>query len=424
MAKFIIKGGKPLKGEISVSGAKNAALPIIAATLLTNEECTITNVPEIGDVEVMLKIMKKLGAQIDFSNHTLKICNKNVKSWKPDVSLVGQMRASVVLIGALLARFGKAEVHYPGGCLIGARPIDIHIEALANLGAKIKTKGKNYSISLKPPRNKEIILKGVSVTATENLILACSKSPYTNEIRLAAVEPEVEDLISFLQKIGVRIKGRGTHNLLIKGKQKLGRASHKIIPDRIEAATLMILAAVTKSRLKIKNINPEHLDVFIAKIQEAGVSLKQGDDYFIIGPPHKLKAINIKTDAYPGFATDFQAPMAVLLTQAEGISTIFETIFENRLGYIKELTKMGAQAKLKDLHRVEIIGPTKLVGTQINSLDLRAGATVIIAALCAEGISEISNVETVDRGYEEFDKRLIALGADIKRINNSQGKGE
>ncbi len=418
MTKFIIKGGKTLKGEISVSGAKNAALPIIAATLLTNEECTITNVPKIGDVEVMLKIMEKLGAQIDFHDHALKICTKDVKNWKPDVSLVGQMRASVVLIGALLARFGKTEVHYPGGCLIGARPIDIHIEALTNLGAKIKAKKKSYSISLKPPRNKKIIFKGISVTATENLILACSASPYSNEIRLAAVEPEVEDLINFLQKLGVRIKGKGTHNLLIRGKQELGRATHKIIPDRVEAATLMILATVTESRLKIKDINPEHLDVFIAKIQEAGVSLKQGNDYFIIEPSHKLKAINIKTDAYPGFATDFQAPMAVLLTQAEGISTIFETIFENRLGYIKELTKMGAQAKLKDLHRVEIIGPTKLYGTQINSLDLRAGATVIIAALCAQGESEILNVETVDRGYEQFDKRLIALGADIKRINN------
>jgi UDP-N-acetylglucosamine 1-carboxyvinyltransferase len=416
LTRFIIRGGKPLKGEISVQGAKNAALPIIAATLLTNEECTIFNVPKIGDVEVMLQILKKLGAKIDFQNNVLKICTRDVKSWQPDADLVGRMRASVLLIGPLLARFGKAKVHYPGGCLIGARPMDTHLDAFVNFGAEVKAYDKSYEIKLKSPKNKKIILKEASVTATENLLLAASLSQYTNEIRLAACEPEVEDLCNFLQKLGVRIKGKGTHFLLISGKQKLGKATHKIIPDRIEAATFTILAVVTKSRLKIKNINPDHLDVFIAKLREVGVCLKQMENYFIIEPSKKLQAINIRTDIYPGLATDFQAPMSVLLTQAEGISTIFETLFENRLSYIKELVKMGAKAKLKDLHRVEIVGPTKLFGTKIQSLDLRAGATLVIAALCAEGTSIIENIELIDRGYESLDYRLAKLGANIKRI--------
>lgn len=416
MTKFIIEGGQPLHGEISVSGSKNAALPIIAATLLTDSECRISNVPEIGDVEVMLQILRKLGSQIEFKNHILKICNKNIRSWRPDVSLVGKMRASIVLIGALLSRFGKAEMHYPGGCLIGARPLDIHIEALADLGAKIRAKKKSYSLSLYPPRNRMVIFKGISVTATENIILACALSPYLNKIRLAAIEPEVEDLIDFLRKMGVQISGQGTHNLIIKGKKELKGAVHKVIPDRIEAATFTILAAVTKSHLRIKNLRADHLDVFLAKMKEAGVNLKQARDYLIIEPSRKSKAIKIKTGIYPDFPTDFQAPMSVLLTQGEGTSSIFETIFENRLGYIKELVKMGALAKLKDLHRVEIYGPAKLTGTKINSLDLRAGATLIIAALCATGQSEIDNIEMVDRGYEKIDERLSKLGARIKRV--------
>jgi UDP-N-acetylglucosamine 1-carboxyvinyltransferase len=418
LAKFIIQGGKKLKGEISVLGAKNAALPIIAATLLTDKECEIINVPQIGDVEVMLQILEKLGAEIKFKNHTLKICTKNVKSWKPDLKLVGKMRASILLTGPLLARFGKAVVHYPGGCLIGARPLDTHIDALKDLGAKVKVRKKNYTIELPKPKNKKIILSEMSVTATENILMACAMSLYTNEIHLAAIEPEIEDLIGFLQKLGVKIKGSRTHNLLITGARKLNGTCHKIIPDRIEIATFIILSAVTKSCLKIKNVNLDHLEGFLNKIKEAGVNLKKGKDYLIIKPSNSFKSLSIRTDIYPGFATDFQAPMSVLLTQAEGKSTIFETLFENRFGYIRELRKMGAQIKALNPHQVEIYGPSKLSGAKIISLDLRAGATLILAALCAQGISEIKNIKIIDRGYETLDKRLAKLGADIRRADN------
>lgn len=419
MTKFIIEGGKPLKGEISVSGAKNAALPIIAATLLTNKECIITNVPKISDVEVMLEILKRLGAEVDFRDNAVKICTKNVKSWKPDIKLVGRMRASIVLVGPLLARFGKAKVHYPGGCLIGARPIDIHIEALKDLGAKIKVHNKGYDISLDPPKNKEIILKDISVTGTENILTVCALSSSRNKINIAAIEPEVQDLCDFLEKIGVKFEGRGTHNLTIIGKNNLVGARHKIIPDRIEAATFMILSIATKSSFKIKNVNLDHLDAFLAKLREMGVLWKMENNVLTLKTPLKLNPVSIKTGIYPCFATDFQAPFAVLMTQADGTGLIFETIFENRLNYIKELTKMGADIKLKDLHRAEFFGPTKLSGTKIESFDLRAGATLIVAALCAEGESEISNGEIIDRGYEKIDQRLQKLGAQIKRINNS-----
>lgn len=416
MSKFIITGGRPLRGKINVSGAKNAALPIIAATLLTRKPCTITNVPRIGDVLVMLRILEKLGAQVEFKNHTLKICTRNVKSYKPDIKLVGQLRASIVLLGALLARFGKAQIHYPGGCLIGARPLDTHLQAFKDLGAKIRSQGKIYYFELKHPRKKKIILAEMSVTATENILLACATSSDKNEIRLAACEPEIENLIDFLKKMGVKIKGKGTHNLEITGSSSLKSANIKIIPDRIEAATLVILGAATKSQIEIGNVNLDHLDMFLNKAKEVGINLQTRKNSIIIKPSQKFNPVKIRTDVYPGFATDFQAPFAVLLTQAKGKSIIFETLFENRFGYIGELVKMGAKAKLNDLHRVEIYGPTKLRGTKINSLDLRAGATLVIAALCAQGTSEINNVEVIDRGYEALDKRLSKLGAKIKRV--------
>jgi len=417
MSKFIIQGNKKLKGEIEVKGAKNAALPIIAATLLTDEVCYLENIPRINDVFLMLEILKRMGSVWEFKDNSLTIQNKSINPSKIDKKLVGQMRASILLAGPLLARFGKAKMFYPGGCLIGARPIDTHLRAFQDLGTKISRRQKSYYLNLSAlPKFKRLILKEISVTATENAICTCALSPYLNEIRLAALEPEVEDLINFLIKMGVSIKGKGTHNLKIIGQSKLKGIRYRIIPDRIEAVTFAVLAAATRSNFKIKNVNLNHLDSFLNFCAEVGLGLQKGKDYLIIKPTAHFNNCVLRTDIYPGLATDFQAPLSVLLTKAKGKSKIFETLFEGRLNYLKELKKMGAKVKILNSHEAEIYGPTELKGARINSLDLRAGATLVIAALTAKGESIINNVEVIDRGYENLEGRLKKIGTEIKRI--------
>jgi len=414
--KFIIQGGKSLDGEIEVKGMKNAAAPILVSTILTKDECCLENIPRIKDVFVMIDILKSLGSKIKISGSSVRISNEKIKLHKLDKSLVQKLRSSILFLGPLLARFKKVEIPEPGGCIIGNRPIDTHLYALSQLGAKVEKRDGFYKITAKRLKGNTIILPEFSVTATENLIMAAVLAEGRTIIKLAAAEPHVQDLCNFLNKMGAKISGIGTHTLVIDGVKKLKGVNYTIIPDQIEAGTFAVLAAASHSRIKIKNIIPEHLDIILLKLKQIGVKFKLGRNYLQIYPSYNLKAFKIQTMPYPGFPTDLQSPFGVLATQCQGASLIQDPLFEGRMNYVSELIKMGANAIVADPHRVIINGPTTLYGREIKSFDLRAGATLIIAGLIAEGETIINQAEIVDRGYEEIEKRLSYLGAKIKRI--------
>lgn len=415
--KFIIQGGKPLAGEVEINGMKNATTPILAATLLTKQPCIIDNIPRISDVEKMLEILQSLGSQVEWlDEHKARICNKDVSLASLDKAAVGAMRSSILLLGPILARFSRVILPEPGGCIIGNRPINTHLYALEKLGADISRANGYWQLNTKGLKGARIILPEFSVTATENALMAASLAQGKTVIRLAAAEPHVQDLCHFLQKMGAKIKGIGTHQLEIEGQESLTGAEHRIIPDQIEAGTFIVLAAVTRGHIKIKNIVPEHQELILLKLKQIGLSFKEGEDWLEIMPSPTLKAFKLQTMPHPGFPTDLQAPFGVLATQCTGSTLIQDPLYEGRMGYISELVKMGANAIVADPHRVVITGPTPLYGREIRSFDLRAGATLIIAALVAQGETIINQAEVVDRGYEKIDNKLTALGADIKRI--------
>jgi len=418
MQKFIINGGRPLEGKIDVMGSKNAATPILSACLLTKEECIIDNISLITDVLKMIDILKSMGVETEWvGKRQLKIkAGDNVDPEKMDFAIVGKMRSSILLIGSLLARFKKFKIKHPGGCIIGARPIGVHFDALEAIGAKITQDENFYYFEADQLIGKTVVLKEFSVTATENLIMAATLAKGTTTIKIAAIEPHVQDLARFLIKMGAKIKGLGIHTIQIEGVKKLRGARHKIIPDPIEAGTFAIVAAATKGNVEINNVNLRELDLVLEKLKEIGVNFETETNKIIIKPTPNLNAINkIETRIYPGIPTDLQAPLAVLATQAKGTTLIHDTMYEGRFAYINELNKMGANAIICDPHRALITGPTPLYGQTITSFDLRAGATLIIAALLAEGQSTIEKVEQVDRGYERIEERLRNLGAEIKR---------
>ncbi len=419
MSKFIIQGGKPLRGEIRVSGMKNAATPILAASILTREDCIIDNIPKITDVERMENILKGLGASVKrISKHKVEINCSKIDTTNPDFQEVKEMRSSILLMGPLLARFKKIKIPHPGGCIIGARPIGTHFEALEALGAKIAQDQNYLRLEAKKLIGTKIVLREFSVTATENAMMAACFASGISVIKIAAAEPHIQDLANFLNSMGAKIKGAGTHTITIEGVEELHGTKYTLAPDQIEAGTFVIAAIVTRGDVTINKINPDHLDIILEKLREARANFEVGKDYIHVKPSSLLKATNIDTRPYPGFPTDIQAPWGVLATQAEGTTLIHETMFEGRLRYIDELKKMGANAIIADPHRALITGPTPLYGTQITSFDLRAGATLIIASLIAEGQSEIKDIEQVDRGYEEIEKRLRKLGAEIKRVKD------
>lgn len=431
MAKFFIKGGSALKGKIEVCGAKNSATPILASTLLTDEECLVNNVPRIGDVLKMLEIMKSLGAEIEWlDEHKVRIRAKNIDPSKMDFDLVCQLRSSILLMGSLLARFGEVRIPAPGGCQIGARPLDAHLFAFADLGTEVKQDNSYYYLKRGKKKKDKIIMSEFSVTATENILIALSLSHGKTLIKGAAAEHYVQDLAWFLQAMGANIKGVGTHELLVEGIDRLkGVKNYQIMPDPIEVGTFLSLAGATRSNILIKNTVPEFLETELKKFEEANLkfnvkSLKkhQSGNYQVaeieVLPSLNLKAVKkVHTMPYPGFTADLLPPFAVMMTQAQGTTLIHDWMFEGRLKYIDELIKMGANATICDPHRALIVGPTPLFGREITSFDLRAGATLIIAALLAQGESVISNIEQVERGYEKIDERLRNLGAEIKRID-------
>lgn len=415
--KFVIEGGQKLSGEIEVMGAKNAATPILAATLLTQEECIIDNLPAIEDVFRMADILKSIGAEVEwFDKHKMRIKAQDIDPTKMDYKMVSRLRSSILLMGALFTRFPKFKMPSPGGCIIGARPVNTHLQAFIDLGAEITEEDNFYVVKRKELQGKKIVLNEFSVTATENILMAAVKARGKSVVKIAAGEPYVLDLISFLQKMGAKIKWIANHTLEIEGVKKLHGAEHFLIYDPIEAGTFIIAGVASKSQITVKNVEPNHLDLVFKKLRDFGANLEVGKNYVKVLPAKHFKAANIKVEIYPGIPTDLQAPFAVLATQAEGTSLVHEHMYEDRLRYIEELIKMGANAVISDPHRALITGPTQLWGREIKSYDLRAGATLIIAALIAQGESVINNIYQVDRGYERIEERLQKIGVKIKRI--------
>lgn len=434
--KFHIKGGKKLSGEIEVMGSKNAATPILAATLLTSEECVIDNIPLIEDVFRLVEILKQLGAEVDFiGKRKLRIRAKNVDVEKLGDAGVGKLRSSVLLMGPLLARFGKIKTQKPGGCLIGNRPLDAHLEAFMDLGAEIIPNGNDLDIVLKNKPKNEVVLREFSVTATENVLMLASLIPQRTIVKIAAMEPHVQDLIDFLKKMGVKIKWTSEHTLQIDGlsadrhgvKKAKGRScrqagvKHKIIPDQIETGTFLVLGGLVGSNVLIKNCRPDHLDLILKKLREFNIDWKienkKGKIADIrVRANYPFSCAKVQTMPHPGIPTDLQSIFGVLATQANGTSMIHDPLFEGRFKYLDELMKMGANIVVCDPHRALITGHTKLYGTNISSYDLRAGASLIIAGLIADGETVINDAYQVDRGYEMIEERLQRLGAEITRI--------
>jgi len=416
MSKFIIQGGKILSGEIKVSGSKNALFPLMAAALLTEEECRFTNVPEIKDKQVMVELIQDLGVEVKVSDRAISIKAANLKKSEPDPTLTGKLRGSVVLLGALLARLGKVKMFFPGGDLIGKRPVAAHLSAFQVLGAKVSGNG-NIQASAVKLIGATVVLEESSVTATENTILAAVKAQGQTLIKLAAMEPHVQQLCEFLNNMGAKISGIGTTTIIVEGVAKLHGAEIELIPDSNEAASLIVLAAATKSQIKVTNLNPEFLDDFLLQLKKMGVNFQVGSDFVkVLAPTKEYLGAKIQCGLYPKLASDDVPALAVLATQATGESLVYEWLYENRLGYVDQLMQMGARAQILDPHRVKITGATPLHSAKITSYDIRMGMTLVIAALIASGQSEIAGIEHIDRGYENLETRLTKLGAEIKRL--------
>lgn len=417
MPNFIVQGGQKLSGEITVSGSKNAALPIMCAALLIKEKVILENVPNIEDIHSMGKILTSFGAEITFKNNTLEIDAKNLKKKATPDDLVKKMRASILILGPLIQRFGEIKMAFPGGCVLGKRSVYAHTHALEELGCEILDDQRGLHIKVKKLKGKKIVLPELSVTATENAIMAAVLAEGDTEIRLAACEPHVQDLCHFLRKMGAKITGIGSNNIKIEGVKALKGGKYSITGDYLEAGTFAIAAVATKSSLTINGINPDHLDSFWQKLEEIGGKFKLTDSSVEILATNELKATKmLRTAVYPSFATDLQAPFTVLLTQAHGVSKVFETLFEGRLNYLFELEKMGAHIEFLNPHQALILGPSKLKALPISSCDIRAGAAMVIAALIADGTTEISNINYIDRGYEKLDEKLRSIGAKIERV--------
>ena len=416
MDKFVIRGGNPLHGEITISGAKNAAVAIIPAVLLCDGVCRLENVPEISDVTVMIRILYELGAKVKVINkNTIEIDATTVNSYTVSSDMSNRMRASSYFMGAMLGRFNRAKVAPPGGCDFGVRPIDQHIKGFEALGAKVTIDNGMVDAKADYLVGGPVYLDKVSVGATVNIMLAAVKARGMTVIENAAKEPHIVDLANFLNSMGANIMGAGTNVIKIRGVETLHGTTYSIIPDQIEAGTYMVAAAATGGDVLIKNVIPKHLESIIAKLVETGCTVEQYDDSLRVVSNGRPKKCNVITLPHPGFPTDMQPQMAVYLTIADGTSIVTDNVWDNRFRYIDQLTIMGAEVQVDG--RVAVItGVEKLKGAPVMATDLRAGAAMIIAGLCAEGITEVENIEYIDRGYSEVVEKLTACGADIKRV--------
>lgn len=423
MQKFVITGGVPLHGDVRIAGAKNAVLKMMAAAVLTDEPVTLRNVPKISDVAILRGVMGDIGIDVRRSNGDALTLQAVEAPW-PFVPLEAavRMRASFILLGPMLARFGRVILPNPGGDRIGRRPVNYHVDAMAAMGATVEYKNGYYYAAAPSEglRGAHITFPAVTVMGTENALLAATLARGTTVLDNAAQEPEVDDLIAMLCGMGARIERTAARRIEIEGVDALGGADHRVLGDRLEAETFAIAAAITNGEVRLTGIDPRHLGAFLEVCDRMGVRYEADHAASMLrilardGAP--LRAVDVETDPYPGFATDFQAPLSVLMTQAEGTSTIHETIFEDRLDHLRQLAKMGASVELVDERHARISGPTPLHGAEVGIADLRAGATLILAALTATGTSVVSGIEHVDRGYEQIEAKLVALGASINRI--------
>ena len=415
--KFVITGGNPLYGEVTISGAKNAAVAILAATVLMEEPCVIENVPNIKDVNVILEILEQLGAKIDRrGGGTLQIDCVDLNTFAATSEHVRRMRASYYLLGALLGRFGKAEVSLPGGCDFGGRPIDQHIKGFEAMGAMVKVEhGNVYATTVDGVKGASVYMDMVTVGATINIMIAAVKAKGITVIENAAKEPHVVDLANFLNSMGANIKGAGTDVIKIKGVEQLHGGAYSIIPDQIEVGTFLVAAAACGGDVLIKNVIPKHVDAVTAKLMEMGVEIEEMDDSIRVRRSGTITRANVKTLPYPGFPTDMQPQIVALLSVAEGTSMVPEDVWDNRFQYVSELKRMGAQISVNGKTAV-IEGVPGLTGAPVRSTDLRAGAAMLIAGLMAKGTTELQNLAHIDRGYENFEEKLRRLGAQLERV--------
>ena len=418
MAQYIMNGGSPLVGEVAIGGAKNAALGILAAAIMTDEDVYIDNLPDVKDINVMLEAIKAIGASVDrLDRHSVKINASSVKDVLVDDEFIRRIRASYYFIGALLGKYKSAEVALPGGCNIGSRPIDLHLKGFKALGAEIEIESgrvKAHAIDLVAS---DIYLDTVSVGATINIMMAASLAEGKTVIENAAKEPHIVDVANFLNSMGADIKGAGTDVIRIKGVKALHGSRYSIIPDQIEAGTFMCAAAITKGDITVKNVIPKHMEAISAKLMEMGCEVVEFDDAIRVIAKNNQKSTNIKTLPYPGFPTDMQPQITTALALASGSSLVVESIFENRFKYVDELTRMGAKIKVEG--NVSVIeGQKSLGGASLNALDLRAGAALVLAGLAAQGITVVHDIGYIQRGYEHFEEKLQALGADISLAEN------
>ena len=419
MYKYIIKGGKRLHGETYASGSKNASLPILAATIISGKTTKLYNVPDIEDVKITLEILKRLGCKVKREKNRVIINSKDVsKTVIPD-ELMRKLRSSVIIVGAIISRFKEAEFSYPGGCDIGARPIDLHLQNFARIGIKINENSRYIECKCDKIETKKIELDFPSVGATENLILASVLGNHEVVINNAAKEPEIVDLANFLNKMGAKVFGAGSNVIKVVGVNKLKDVSYKIMPDRIEAGTLLIAGAITGGVVKINNVIPEHISPLLNKLGEAGCQIKIANNCVSLMSNKRLNAVDIKTMPYPGFSTDLQPQFSTLMCLSKGTSIITENIFENRFKFMQEIQRMGAKTTIHDKTMV-IKGVRKLHAADVESTDLRGGASLVLAGIAAKGTTTVSKLEYLLRGYENFDKKLIELGADIIRLEENK----
>jgi len=413
--KLVIKGGKKLSGDVTVSGSKNAALPIFISSLLASGTHEIHNVPFLRDINTTIKVMETLGAKVEGNGNIVKIDTTGINNHEATYELVKTMRASVLVLGPLLARLGRARVSLPGGCAIGARPINLHLKGLEAMGAEIHLEHGYVEAKARRLKGARINFDTSTVGGTEHLMMAAATAKGETILENAAREPEIVDLAEVLNKMGARVEGAGTDTIRIAGVSELQPFTHSVMPDRIEAGTFMVAAAITGGDIKIHNMRLDHLDALVFKLQDAGVEISNKDNVVRVKGSRRIKSVNIKTRPYPGFPTDMQAQMMALMTVADGASVISENIFENRFMHVSELIRFGADI-ITEGNTATVKGVKKLSGAPVMATDLRASASLILAGLAADNTTEVSRIYHLDRGYESIEKKLAGLGADIKRV--------
>ena len=415
MDTILIKGGKKLKGEVEISGAKNSALPIIASSILSTEECVLTNVPLLKDIQTIKLVLESMGARVRRDGYTFAIDAKDLKSCEAPYELVKTMRASVLVLGPLVARFGEARVSLPGGCAIGTRPVNLHIAGLQKMGAEVEIKYGYVEVRAKRLKGANISFDISTVTGTENIMMAAVLAEGETVIGNAACEPEVVDLANFLIKRGAKIKGAGTDTIIIEGVLRLSGGTYEIMPDRIETGTYLISGAITGGDVTVRRCIPSHIEAVLSKLSAVGVKTEVFSDSIRVVADRGISAVDVRTMPYPGFPTDMQAQIMALMTISNGLSVITETVFENRFIHVPELRRMGAKIKLQENYAV-VEGVKSLSGAPVMATDLRASASLVLAGLVAEGQTEVHRVYHLDRGYESMERKLSGLGADIVRV--------